>query len=123
MRNGKTEDFQVKIGELKGKEAEEASKAVPDLGMTVQELTPELAKNLGISETSGLVVTQVEQDSTAADAGIQPGDIILQVDQVPMKSLDQFRQKIEKYKAGDTILFLIKRQGNTLYLTLKVGEE
>lgn len=123
VRNGKTEDFRVKIGELKGKKAEAASKAVPDLGMTVQELTPELAKNLGVSETSGLVVTQVEQNSPASDAGIQPGDVILQVDQIPMKSLDQFRQKIKKYKAGDTILFLIKRQGSTLYLTLKVGEE
>ena len=121
VRKGQTKTFQVKIGEMKEeKETQAVSKAEPDLGMTVQEITPELAKNFGISETAGLVVVQVEGNSPAAEAGIMPGDVILELDQVPVKSLEQFKQKIKEYKAGETILFLIKRRGATLYLTLKV---
>jgi S1-C subfamily serine protease len=78
-----------------------------------------MARQLGLSETSGPVVVEVESGSPAERAGLREGDLILEVDQVPMKALGQFYEKIETYKAGDTILFLVKRQGNTLYLTLK----
>jgi serine protease Do len=123
MRKGQTKSFQVKIGELKEeKQAQAVSKAEPDLGMTVQKITPELARNFGISETTGLVVVQVENNSPAAEAGIRPGDVILELDQVPVKNVEQFKQKIKEYKVGDTILFLINRRGATLYLTLKVWE-
>jgi serine protease Do len=123
VRKGHTKSFQVKIEELKEeKEAQAVRKAEPDLGMTVEEITPELARNFGISETEGLVVAQVEENTPAAEAGIKAGDVILEVDQVPVKNLEQFKQKIKEYKTGDTILFLIKRQGTTLYLTLKVSE-
>ena len=123
VRNGQMKSLQVKIGELKEeKESQAVSQAEPDLGMTVEEITPELAGKFGISDTSGLVVVQVGDDTPAAEAGIMPGDVILEVDQVPMKSLEQFKQKIKGYKTGETILFLIKRQGATLYLTLKVSE-
>jgi S1-C subfamily serine protease len=73
--------------------------AKSDLGMTVEVLTPELAEKLGQSETSGLVVVQVDDDTPAADAGVRPGDIILEVDQEPTKSLSQFEQKIMSHKA------------------------
>jgi serine protease Do len=123
IRKGRTERIQVKIGELEGeKEAQEQVEEKPNLGMTVQELTPELARGYGLSETSGLVVVDVEGNSPAADAGIRPGDLILEVDQVPMNDLDQFNKKISSYKDGDTVLFLVKRRGTTLYLTLKVTE-
>ena len=123
IRKGRTERIQVKIGELEGeKEAQEQVEEKPNLGLAVQELTPELARGYGLSETSGLVVVDVEGNSPAADAGIRPGDLILEVDQVPMNDLDQFNKKISSYKDGDTVLFLVKRRGTTLYLTLKVTE-
>jgi serine protease Do len=123
IRKGRTEQIQVKIGELEGeKEAAEPVEEKPNLGLTVHELTPELARGYGLSETSGLVVVDVEGDSPAADAGIRPGDLIMEVDQIPMKDLDQFNKQISSYKDGDTVLFLVKRRGTTLYLTLKVTE-
>ena len=90
--------------------------------MVVKEITPELAKNFGISETSGLIVVQVENNTPAAEAGLRPGDIIIEIDQVAAENLEQFEQKIKDYKEGDTILFLVKRRGTTVYLTLKVWE-
>jgi len=121
IRKGQKERLDVKIGELaEEKEAEVVSEVKSDLGMTVEALTPELAEKLGQSETAGLVVVQVDDDTPAAEAGVRPGDIILEVDQTPMKGLSQFEQKIKSYKAGDTILFLIRRGSAALYLTLKV---
>ncbi len=124
IRKGKKKSLQVKTGELKEEEDESpvVSEASPNLGLMVKEVTPELARNFRLSETSGLVVVQVENNSPAGEAGMKPGDIILEVDQISMKDLAQFNQKIEKYKAGDTILFLLNRSGTTLYLTIKVWE-
>jgi serine protease Do len=121
IRNGRKKPFKVKIGELKEeKESQEVAKAKPPLGMTVEEITPQLAGSLGLSQTSGLVVVQVERNSPAEEAGLKQGDIILEVDQVPAKDLEQFLKKIREYKEGNTVLFLIKRGSKTLYLTLKV---
>jgi serine protease Do len=121
IRKGQRKSLEVRIGELKEeKEPQAVSEMRPHLGMTVEELTPELANKLGLSETSGVVVAQVDDNTPAAEAGVRPGDIILEVDQAPVKNLDQFNRKIGTYKEGDTILFLIKRGEATLYLTVKV---
>lgn len=123
IRNGSKKTYQVKIGELKEKkEFKETGKAQANLGMTVEELNPQLARNLGLSETSGLVVVQVESGTPAAEAGLKQGDIILEVDQVQVNDLREFKNTIHAYKSGDTILFLTKRGNSTLYLTLKVRE-
>lgn len=123
IRKGRLEKIKVKIGELKeDKESEAPSEAKPKLGLTVEEITPELARKFGLSETVGLVVIQVEINSPAAEAGIRPGDLILEVDQDPVHELDKFNKKIGKYKERDTVLFLVKRRGATLYLTLKIME-
>jgi len=123
IRKGRIKSVKVKLGELKEeKDSEAVSEAKPNLGMTVEEISPELARNFGLSETSGLIVVQVEEGSPAAESGIKPGDIILELDQVSMKDLAQFEKKIATYKAGDTILVLLKRRGATLYLALKTWE-
>jgi serine protease Do len=123
IRKGQTKTVKVKIERLKEEDdSKTVTEAKPNLGMTVEEITPELARHFGLSETSGLVVVQVEGGTAAAEAGMRPGDLILEVDQVKVKDLSQFSRKIETYKAGDTILFLAKRRGTTLYLTLKIWE-
>ncbi len=122
IRKGKNKKFRVKIGRLKeeGKAQAEETEGKPELGMTVEQLTPQLAQRLGVRESTGLVVVQVEASSPAAEAGIMARDIILEIDQEPLHNLDEFHKKIGKYDKGDTILFLIKRGDATLYLTLKI---
>jgi len=123
IRKGQRKVFQVKIGKMREQQmAEAASGAKPSLGMTVEELTPQLASQFGLKEKSGLVVVDVESGSPAQDAGIQPGDLILEIDQEPVRGIESFNKKLSKYKKGDVILFLIKRGVSTLYLTLKVWE-
>lgn len=123
LRKGKRRDLQVQIEELleEGQETQE-EEGRPTLGMTVQEITPELAREYDLPVKTGVIVAEVEDASPAAEAGMKPGDIILEVDEIPMKTVQQFEKKIRSYKPGDTILFLIKREGVVLYLTLGVEQ-
>jgi len=92
------------------RESEEPPEVRPSLGMVLEEITPELAKNYGLSETSGVVVTQVSEGSSAAEAGIRQGDIIVEIDQEPVRDLRFLEKKMDGYKKGDTALLLIKRR-------------
>ena len=123
IRKGQRKSIQVEVGELEEEEKPQvASEIRPNLGLTVREITPDLARNFGLSETSGVVIVQVQANSPAQEAGLAPGDLILEIDQVGVKDLEQFNTMTEGYKAGDTILFLVKRRGSTLFLTLTVPE-
>ena len=89
--------------------------------MTLQEITPELAEQYYLAETSGLIIINVDSNSLAAGADLRSGDIILEGDQISVKTLTAFNRKIQTYKKGDTILFLINREGSTLFLTLTIS--
>lgn len=123
FRQGELKTLEVRIGEMPEEEREAGRPtggAIPDLGMTLQEITPDLSRQLRLSETSGLVVASVGNGTPAADAGLRPGDVLLEVDQSPVKSLDAFNRKVESCQKGGTLLLLIKRQGMTLFVTLKI---
>jgi serine protease Do len=89
------------------------------LGLSLQPLTPQVAKQLGVpADTEGLVVTDVDPSGPAADAGIARGDLLLEVNQKPAKSADDVRSALES--AGDKpVLLLISRRGQTIYLTVR----
>lgn len=121
MRDGQRKNLQVKTEELKEEsEAAPPSEARPHLGMEVQDITPEMAKNYGLSRTSGVIVVRVENGSPAAEAGLAPGDIIVEIDQKPVKDVQTLNHLLAGAKAGDTILFLIDRGGATIFVTLSV---
>ncbi|MFH1081925.1 MAG: DegQ family serine endoprotease [Pseudomonadota bacterium] len=125
IRKGREQAFDVKIGELeeekKGPEGAESG-TKQRFGMKVEEITPLLAKEFGLSETTGLLIVQVDGNSPAAEAGLRPGDVILEIDQTPVKNPSDFIEKTKRYKKDDTVLFLIRRGNATLYLTLKIDD-
>ncbi len=113
--------FQVKIAELPAQtEPSSLSTEEPSLGIVVEEITENLAEELGLRDVSGIIVVHVEDDGAGAEAGVEPGDIILEIDQIPVKTMAQFQELLDMYNTGDTILFFVKRQGTTLYLTLEL---
>jgi serine protease Do len=123
MRKGEKKTFEVEVGELKeetAKAAEKGPKAY--LGMTVENITPKVAGEYNLSETSGVVVTDVEGDTPADQAGLQPGDVIVEIDRTQVKDAKEFETRLQEYHQGDIILFLIDRGGGTLYLTLQVEQ-
>jgi serine protease Do len=100
------------------KPAEEESSALA--GLTVRELTPELVNHFGFeSGEKGVVVVKVEASSRIYDAGIRPGDIILQVNQKNIETLGEYKIAASRTKAKDRILLLVRRKGQDLFVTIK----
>jgi serine protease Do len=125
IRNGKEKEFNVEVGELKEKTAPMGEpETTGDLGMKVRGLTPELARRLDVPpDEKGVVVTNVDGGGLAAEAGIQPGDIIKEVDRKPVSSVAEYQKLVSKAKPGDTLLFLVKRGDMTSFraITLPGG--
>jgi len=118
LRNGKTLDRSVKVSEMEENVAVANAPAHKTLGITVQNLTPEMARRLRINTDSGVVVTGVEPGSPAANAGIQTGDVIREVNRKPVKDVDDLRQKVEQAKDQNNILLLVKRGENNMFASV-----
>ena len=119
LRGGNVVDREVKIGQLEEQKEEVATASTrKPLGMTVQDITPEIAKGLGLKSETGVVVASVIPGSPAANADIRSGDVIQQVNKKPVKDVEDFKQKIENTKDQETILLLIQRGENTLFAAL-----
>ncbi len=123
MRKGKKKVLTVEIGKLdedKMAMAQGGKSAVSEkLGLTVQELTPELAKSLNIEDQKGLIVSDVEPGSPADMSGIKRGAIILEVNQQQVEKLAELNKIISQTKEGDNLLLLIKEGEHTRYVVLK----
>jgi serine protease Do len=118
FRDGKSNTREVKVGEMEG--GSEIAKAPTHrpLGVTVQNITPETNRSLGLKREAGVVVIHVEPGSPAAEAGIHRGDVILEVERKAVKDVDDFSQKITKAGDQESILMLIQRGQNSLYASV-----
>ena len=63
-----------------------------DYGLTVQDVTPEIARTLGLKKAQGVVITAVERGSPAHDAGLRRGDVVLEIDRKTVRNLSEYRQ-------------------------------
>jgi serine protease Do len=86
------------------------------LGLSVQTVTPDLARELGLDQSQGVVVRGVREDSPAANAGLRAGDVIVGVDRHPVKSVGEMQGLLAKHAAGTPTLFLVHRDGGNLYV-------
>lgn len=125
VRKGREKTFTVKIGELKEETVAAGPKAPAKtkLGMTLQELTPELAKQLGVEGKKGLVITEVRPGGPAAEAGLTRGDVILEAANQPVTSLAQFNRIAAKLKPGEGLLLLVQRREGTLFVVVKAPKK
>ena len=112
-------DITVKLGELptdkeQAKTEEGSSDKALD-GVTVENLTSQSARQLGLpATTSGVVVTDISPSSPLASTGLQRGDVIQEVNHQPVKNVEQLEEAVRK--AGKDVLFLVNRHGSTLFL-------
>jgi S1-C subfamily serine protease len=89
--------------------------------MSLQPLTPEVASRLGLAANeSGVIVTRVDPDGNAADAGIRPGDLIQEVNRRPVRSLVEFNAAVVQSGARPALL-LVRRGERVIYVTLRPG--
>jgi serine protease Do len=125
LRKGQEKVVQVRVAELKDKEERVAAGGgtlEENLGLTVQELTPEIARNLRVAESKGLVVTNVEEGSPADEAGLRRGDVIVEVNQKKVDNLRDYRAALGRVGGADSVLLLVRRGGNVLYVAVKMAK-
>lgn len=82
-------------------------------GLHAEELTPDLAQKLGMGKVTGVVVTQVEPASFAEDAGFTRGDVITEINHVPVNSIADYRTQMAKLRPGQDVLFKIARRSDS----------
>jgi serine protease Do len=130
-RDGSEREVTVKLAEVEpaAQEKDEpimasANKATgPLAGVSVDNLTPEKARQFRLSEgTTGVVVTDVEPDSDAAAAGLRPGLIIIEVARQPVTNVNEFNAALQKIGAKKSV-FLRVRDGNTASVVLVQPQE
>jgi serine protease Do len=93
--------------------------ALSPYGLRVKDLSPELAKELGIEVPEGVVISSVQPGSRADEAGLRPRDVILEVNRETVKNVDSYQSAIKIGAKGKIVLLLVKRGENTIYVALK----
>ncbi len=91
------------------------------LGLTVRPVTPDLARELGLKATEGVVVTAVESGSAADEAGLQRGDVIVEVDRQPVRTLADFERLTRRTTTGRALTLRIQRGAASLYVAVPTG--
>jgi serine protease Do len=120
-RDGKDLTLTATIGEAPAEAAEtDSAEATPEqavkLGLSLQPLTPELAQRYGLSEKSGLVIADVDQGSPAAEAGLQEGDLILEVNRKRVTKVGELQSAVAESRKKGSILLLVKRKAASLFV-------
>jgi serine protease Do len=131
LRDGKAQKVEVKLAERpdeqestgrasgSGGDVDRSSGDV--LGVRVQDLTPELAQRARVEPgTKGVVITDLAQDSPASQAGLDPGDVILEINRQPVTSVADYKKLVSKLKKGDTVLLRVRSGQAVQYLPLKL---
>jgi serine protease Do len=123
LRNGSTQDVSITLGEFPTKEERasvEKSNSDSSLkGVTVENLTPDTAQELKLpATTKGVVVSEVDPSSHAADAGLRPGDVIQQVNHQSVTNMGDYTQAVSSSKKDDSVLLLVDRNGMTMFLAV-----
>jgi Do/DeqQ family serine protease len=128
-REGSEQELRPTLGEFIPEEppARPAEEGSPErttsesgrLGIAVQPLTPVLARQLGLgTDVQGLVVVDVDPVGPAAEAGIQQGDVIEQVNQQPIGSVGDLRTAVER-SGTNPLLLLVNHRGRTIFVTIR----
>jgi serine protease Do len=121
LRDGTERNFNVKLAEMP---TETAKAEKPDSspegnmqGITVEDVNARTARQLGLpSSAGGVVVTNIDPNSAAADSGLRRGDVIQEVNHQPVKNASDFERAIRGSK--DQALLLVNRQGSTLFIAV-----
>ncbi|MEN9577844.1 MAG: hypothetical protein RJA70_853 [Pseudomonadota bacterium] len=117
-------DLSVKLGELpdpgEGPKSEKSEAGAGELGLSLQALTPELASLLGVEADAGkVVIAAVRPGSSAAQAGLRPGDLLLELDGGKIENLADAKKQVARAKDKKSILFLVRRGDGSRFIVVK----
>jgi serine protease Do len=122
VRDGIRRAFNVVLGSRSPakRASSERSDRLEELGLFVENLTAELAEDLGYRGRVGVVVTEVDLDSQAARTGIRPGSLIWQANRRPVRNIEDLKQAVERAAKTGILSLLIKNRHRTQLFVLKV---
>jgi len=130
QRNGRDQNFQVALAELPDRQRPESDEETSrnsgsvgneKFGLTLQPLTAEAAQRYGLdADDQGLLVTRVDPNGNAANAGIRQYDVIQEVNRQPVKTVAEFSLAMQRSGARPALV-LVKRRNAVIYLTLKAN--
>ena len=134
-RKGEKQTFVVRLGELDDGALALASAEpgvsddnmgdVPDLGLGLGTITPELRERYGLEDkTDGVVITDVDEAGSAAEKGLRPGDVIVEVDQEEVASPSEVADRVEKAKREGyrVVTLLVFRQGDFQWVAVRIDK-
>ncbi len=122
LRDGKTRQFSVKVGQLPSEQAKHGKAAQPakgKWGLQLYDLSPQIAQQYRLQADQGVVVVGVQPGSPADDAGIRQGDVIVEMNRQVVKTVDELKQNMAESKNQDQMLLLVQRQNGKFYVPLE----
>lgn len=131
VRDGQQQDVKATLDEFDANAASKTQNggddndAAPEkesgkLGLSLQPVTPQVARQLNLTSPEGLVITDIDPTGPAAEAGLTRGDVVLEVNKHAVATVDEVKTALDKAGNGP-VLLLIARQGRTIYLTVRPG--
>jgi serine protease Do len=114
----------IKVGEAPDdREAQQRpGRAVPStLGLDVRPITPDIARQLNLKSTDGVIVARVEEGSAASEAGVQRGDVIREINRQRVRSMADYERLTKDVKDGDRLTVLLQRGPMSLYVAFTVS--
>ncbi len=94
----------------------------PWMGIYMQPVTKELADYFGLEKAEGVLISSVAENSPAQKAGLRRGDIVLEYNKEKVVNPDELKEKVANTKIGEKVVVLIYRDGNTIYVPVKIEE-
>jgi serine protease Do len=115
LRDKEQKTLWATIGELSEQQVAAAAPKPEETdrwGVKVQDVTRDMAAHLGLSDATGVIITDVEPGSPAEEQNLQPGDVIIEVEHNPIKDMADFRKYVESYKKQKTLLLTVRMKAS-----------
>ena len=124
LRDGKSQTLNVTVTKLKEESVALVGKhEKSSLGLSLRELRPQERSRMGLKDRDGILIENVVPGSPAAEAGVQRGDVILQVNRVAVDSIETLKAEIDKAQADKPLLLLLRKtDGNTGFVALALNK-
>jgi len=121
IRDKKEKTLTVKLGEAPSGEEGQSTEAGGKTGLSVQPLTEDAAKQIGVDPSvKGVVVRRVDPGSAADRAGIKTGDVITEIDDTPVTSVASFSKAEKQLKKGETAIVVVQRRERSVIIEMPI---
>jgi serine protease Do len=122
LRDRRERLLEFRLGEASGEsEPPSRGRGKSLLGLDVRPLTPEAARQLGLPTHDGVVVMAVETGSPADAGGVQPGDVVREVNRQPVRSMADFTRLTKSLRGGERVTLLLQRADAALYVAFTLA--